>query len=293
MATALVIMIREGFEAALVVAIVFAYLRRIGRSELSGSVWFGVALAAAVSLAVGIVVRLTVGQLDGAARLRAFAAISAVAVVVLTWMVFWMRRQSRLIKSDLEHRVDTALAADHVGRALAGVAFVAVLREGIEAALFLLAAATEDSGARVLLGGFLGLAIAATLAYAVYWGGRSMPMKAFFKVTGMVLIVFAAGLAARTVLFLQASGDLGSFNFNGVYDLRSVTWLTQRSEVGKFLAAMFGWDPRPSIEQVVAWAAYLLPVSWLFLRTGRTPAAASPAPASVTGLDEPVRAGAR
>jgi high-affinity iron transporter len=93
-----------------------------------------------------------------------------------------------------------------------------------------------------------------------------MPMKAFFTVTGLVLIVFAAGLVAKTVLFLQTSGDLGSFNLNGVYDLTAYRWLTQQTEEGKFLAAMFGWDPRPSIEQVVAWTAFAAPVTWLFLR---------------------------
>jgi high-affinity iron transporter len=271
MGTALVIMVREGFEAALVVAILFAYLRKLGRMDVGRAVWSGVALAAAISLGVGIVVQVTIGQLEGAARLRAFAAISALAVVVLTWMVFWMRRQSRLIRTDLEHRVDAALSAANVGRALAAVALIAVLREGIEAALFLLAAATESSGRNVLIGGILGLVIASVLAYLVYLGGRSLPMRAFFKITGMILIVFAAGLVARTILYLQGAADLGSFNANGVYDLRSITWLTQDSEVGKFLAAMFGWDPRPSIEQVVGWLAYLIPVSYLFLRNPKQP----------------------
>jgi high-affinity iron transporter len=108
-----------------------------------------------------------------------------------------------------------------------------------------------------------------------------MPMKAFFTVTGLVLIVFAAGLVAKTVLFLQTSGDLGSFNLNGVYDLTAYRWLTQQTEAGKFLAAMFGWDPRPSIEQVVAWMAFAAPVTWLFLRRTSAPRAvpvgASPA----------------
>jgi high-affinity iron transporter len=288
METALVIMVREGFEAALIVAIVLAYLRRTGRSGLAGPVWAGVAAAAGVAFAVGLVVRLTVGQLEGVARLRAFAGISAAAVVVLTWMVFWMRRQSRLIRSDLERRVDAALRRRDTGRALAGVAFVAVLREGIEAALFLLAAATGDDGLRVLLGGLAGLAVAAALAWLVYAGGRALPMRAFFTVTGMVLIVFAAGLVARTVLFLQSAGDMGSFNLNGVYDVRSVHWLTQQSEVGRFLAAMFGWDPRPSIEQVVGWAAYLLPVSWLFLSGSPAPAARpAAAPAALDAAAEP------
>ena len=276
MEAALLIMLREGFEAALVVAIVFAYLRRIGRLDLARSVWQGVALATAGAFAIGIVVRLTVGSLEGDARLRAFAAISAAAAVVLTWMVFWMRRQSRLIKGDLEHRVDAAIRSNNTRRAIVAVALVAVLREGIEAALFLIAAGTEESGGAVIVGALVGLALASLLAYVVYWGGRSMPMKAFFTVTGLVLIVFAAGLVAKTVLFLQTSGDLGSLNLNGVYDLTAYRWLTQQTEEGKFLAAMFGWDPRPSIEQLVTWMAFAVPVTWLFLR--RSPVR-PPAPA--------------
>ena len=271
MATALLIMLREGFEAALVVAIVFAYLRRIERLDLSRAVWQGVGIAVGISLAVGVIVHITIGNLEGAARLRSFAAISFLALCVLTWMVFWMRRQARAIKGDLEHRVDAALMGENVARNLAAVALLAVLREGIEAALFLIAAATEDSGWSVLVGGFIGLALASIVAWLVYYGGRSLPMKAFFTVTGVILIVFAAGLASRTVLFLQGAGDLGSFSLNGVYDLRQYEYLTQSTEVGKFLAAMFGWDPRPSVEQVVVYLGYLVPVLYLFLRSPSRP----------------------
>lgn len=273
MATALLIMIREGFEAALVVAIVFAYLRRLGRLDLSRLVWQGVAAAVAVSVGVGVIVHVSVGELQGAARMRAFAAISIAALAVLTWMVFWMRRQSRAIKGELEHKLSSAITSDHTRRGIIAVAFLAVVREGIEAALFLLAAATADDGTKVLLGGLMGVLVACGLGLAVYAGGRSIPMKAFFKVTGMVLIVFAAGLAARFVLFLQMSGDLGTVN-NAVYDLTRYPSLTQGTEIGRFLAAMFGWDPRPSLEQVVAWAAYLVPVAFLFLRSPRTAAPA-------------------
>jgi len=271
MGTALLIMVREGFEAALVVAIVFAYLRRIDRLDLGRAVWQGVAVAAGISIAIGVVVHITIGNLEGAARVRSFAAISFLALCVLTWMVFWMKRQSRAIKGDLEGRVDAALTSDNVRRAIMAVALLAVLREGIEAALFLIAAATEEDGWDVLVGGLVGLAIASALAAAVYVGGRSLPMKAFFRLTGVVLIVFAAGLASRTVLFLQVSGDLGSVSLNGVYDLTGHAWLTQSTETGKFLAAMFGWDPRPSVEQVVAYLGYLIPVLVLFLRPERRP----------------------
>jgi high-affinity iron transporter len=286
MGTALLIMVREGFEAALVVAIVFAYLRRIERLDLSRAVWEGVAVAAAISVAIGVVVHITIGNLDGEARLRAFAAICILALCVLTWMVFWMRRQSQAIKGELEHKVDRALESANVRRGIVAVALLAVLREGIEAALFLIAAATEEDGWDVVVGALLGLAIATALAVMVYMGGRSLPMRAFFKVTGVILIVFAAGLASRAVLFLQSSGDLGSFNLNGVYDVRQYEWLTQSTEVGKFLAAMFGWDPRPSIEQVVVYLGYLIPVTYLFRRPSpapvRKPAEVEPEPAPAT-----------
>jgi high-affinity iron transporter len=278
-------MVREGFEAALIVALVFAYLRKIGRSDVARYTWLGVGAAAAVSAIVGITLHLTVGGLTGVPRLRAFAAISLVAAGVLTWMVFWMRRQARAIKGELEQRVDAALASAAAGRGMAMVAFLAVLREGIEAALFLVAAATDSHGGSVVLGALVGLAIAGVLGWLVYAGGRRLPMRAFFQVTGVVVIVFAAGLLARSVMFLQASGDIGSLN-DAVYNLTMHDWLTGRTEVGKFLSAMLGWDPRPSIEQVVVWAVYIVPVLVAFLagtRRGAVAAATASAPkATVT-----------
>lgn len=268
MVPSLLIMVREGFEAALIVALVFAYLRRIGRLDMARATWFGIAAAVALSTIVGVVLHVTMGGLEGAGRMRAFASISLVAAGVLTWMVFWMRRQSRAIKGDLEHKVDRALHASNATAAVTFVAFFAVLREGIEAALFLVAAATDSGGGEVVAGAAIGIAIAVALGGLVYLGGRRLPMRAFFQATGLIVIVFAAGLLARTVLFLQSSGDLGTFS-NAVYNLTGARWLTQQTEFGKFLAAMFGWDPRPSIEQVVVWAAYLVPVTFLFLRGGR------------------------
>jgi high-affinity iron transporter len=224
--TALLIMLREGFEAALVVAIVYAYIRRIGRRDLVGPMWQGMAAAAAVSVAAGVAVHLTIEQLTGEPRLLAFAAVSLLAVA----------------------------------------------REGLEAALFLLAASTTENGWAVLAGGLVGLTVAAGLGALVVLGGRRLPMRQFFTVTGLVLIVFAAGLVSRTVLWLQAAGELGSL-WNSVYDLTAYRWLTVGSETGRFLGAMFGWDPRPSIEQVVAYLLFLGTVSWLFLRApARSPA---------------------
>jgi high-affinity iron transporter len=261
----MLVMIREGFEAALIIAIVLAYLRRIERRDLYPTVWLGVAGAVFLSLVVGVVIHETVGRLEGPARLRAFAGISIVAVAVLTWMIFWMKRQARAIRGELEHKVDRALASSSVGRGLALVAFLAVLREGIEAALFLVAAATGVDGRAVLVGGVIGLAIASALGVMVYAGGRAVPIKTFFTVTGIVIILFAAGLAAKTVFYLQAAGDISSFDWS-FFNLTSIHVLTNSSEVGKFLGALVGWDPRPSIEQVAVWLAYVVPITWLFLR---------------------------
>ena len=278
MLPSLLIMVREGFEAALIVAVVLAYLRRIGRADMTRFTLLGVFAAVIVSIGVGITLQVTVGSLEGAARLQAFAAISLLAAGVLTWMVFWMRKQSRAIKGHLEQQVDDALGAQCSGYAVAAVAFLAVLREGIEAALFLVAAATSSDAGEVVIGGLLGIGIALFLGFGVYAAGRRMPMRAFFQVSGLIVIVFAAGLAARTVLFLQSAEVLGTVN-NAVYDLTAYGWLTQDTEVGKFLAAMFGWDPRPSLEQIVVWAGYIVPVTFLFLRGARprTHSATTPA----------------
>src|SRR5262245_33390628 len=146
METAMLVMLREGFEAALIVAIVLSYLARTGNRRLQRAVWLGVAIAATLAFGFGIVVHETVGQFEGVARLHANAVIALLAVIVLTWMVFWMQRQSRAIKGELESRVDSALGTRDVVRAVVAVAFLAVLREGIEAALFLIAAATDTSG---------------------------------------------------------------------------------------------------------------------------------------------------
>ncbi len=269
MMTALLIMLREGFETALVVAIIYAYLRKIARPDLFRPMWYGVGAAAVVSLGVGIGIHLTIESLDGAARLRAFAAVSLFAVAVLTWMIFWMRRHARAIRGELQHSIDAAVSKGRgIWWAVTLAAFFAAAREGLEAALFLIAAATTDSGARVFIGGFIGLAIASVAGYLVVLGGKRLPMAQFFKVTGVILIVFAAGLISRTVLFLQSAGDLG-ISWNNVYDLTQYSWLTTRTEVGKFFGAMFGWDPRPSVEQIVAYLGYAFTVGYLFLKRPR------------------------
>jgi high-affinity iron transporter len=275
MGESFLIALREGFEAALIVAIVLAFVKRSERPDQAKWVWAGTGVALAIAVIVGIILQVTLDGLEGDARLRTFAVICIAAAGLLTWMIFWMRTHARALKGALEGRAAAAIAAQS-GVALGLVAGVAVLREGLETALFLISTTTNDGGGGVVAGTLLGLAAATLLGFVVYQGAHKFNMRLFFQITGVLIIMFAAGLVSRAILFLQSSGDLGSWNLNDVYDVTGYRWLTQDTQWGRFLAGIFGWDPRPSIEQVIGYVAYLIPVLYLFFRKPRT--ATAPAP---------------
>jgi high-affinity iron transporter len=225
-----------------------------------------------VSVLVGLILHVTIDGLEYPARQRAFAAICLAAAGLLTWMIFWMRKHARSLKGELEGKAGEALIAGSAFT-LALVAFSAVLREGLETALFLLSVGTGADAGELVLGTVLGLAVATVLGVLIYQGSHKMDMRAFFKVTGALIILFAAGLMAKAVLFLQVTGDLG-ISWDAVYDVTGASWLTQETQVGRFLAGIFGWDPRPSIEQVIAYFGYLIPIGILYFREPKPKAAA-------------------
>lgn len=271
------ILLREGLEAALIVAIVLAYLRKLGRRDRFGAVWAGTGVAVAISAAVGVVLFVTVGSLEGDARKLTFAIIMATAAGVLTWMIFWMRRQARLIKGELQAKVDDALVAGSMA-ALAAVVFFGVLREGIETALFFLAAAGQSSTLESLVGGSLGLAAALVLAYAFYRGASWLDLRQFFAVSGALVLLFAAGLLSRSLAELQVVGLLPTFWYP-VFDATSVPLLTVEHFSGELLRGVFGWDPAPSIEQLGIWALYAAVVGTFYFRGLSGPLRSRPAPA--------------
>jgi high-affinity iron transporter len=272
------IMLREGFEAALVIAILYAYLQRTGRRDLLGPMWVGVAAAFAISAGFGLALHVGIGSLEGDMRTRAFSAVMLFAVVVLTWMIFWMRAHAMKIRGELQSSMDQAIhGAGNVKVAVVAAAFLAVLREGFEAAVFLLALSTSSAGLALVAGAVLGLGLSAVLGWMVVVGGKRLPLRQFFKVTGVVLILFAAGLLSRALGYLQDIGDLPLY-YDAVYDLTMFPKLTGETEFGSFLIAIVGWDPRPSIEQVLVWSGYVGTVTWLFLRRPRTPVADAPRP---------------
>lgn len=275
MGSGFLIMLREGLEAALIVAIVLAYLRRLGRQGDFRSVWLGTGAAVAISLIAGVIVFSALGELEGTAEAVTEGIVALLAVGVLTWMIFWMARQARYIKGNLHDKVDSAVAEGSTF-ALAGIAFIAVLREGLESALFLLGTSVgSESNAAQLAGGLLGVAGAAGIGYLVYRGSRRVNLRLFFRVTGIVIVLFAAGLMAKGVHEFQEAGIVGTVNEH-VWDVSESTALNpDESQTGEFLKGLFGWSPDPSIEMVAVYYLFLLPIGTTFLvRTRMVPRAA-------------------
>jgi high-affinity iron transporter len=271
MGAAFLITLREGLEAALIVAIVMAYLRQLGRQDQFGWVGAGALGGVAIALATGIGVYLTIGELEGRAEGYMEAIIALVAAGVLTWMVFWMRSQARSIGGQLRGEVDRALATGAVF-GLASITFIGVLREGIETVLFMLAVVFDSGVASSSIGGFAGLAAATTLGYAIYRGGQHVNLRVFFQVTAGLIILFAAGLAGKGVFQLQALGVFESARWP-VWDLTGNP-LLDRGQFASFMRGLFGWSSQPSIEQLIVWVSYVLTASWFFY-FGRLPASVS------------------
>ena len=273
MGATFVIALREGIEAALIVSIVLAYLKQLGASDRSRLVWWGTGLAVLLSVGVGTAVFIAGAEFEGEAEEIFEGLVTLGAVGVLTWMIFWMRRQGARIKSELQERVETALVAG--GLALAGLAFFAVLREGIETALFLFAAAkgtavegTAVAPATQVTGAVLGLAVAVILGVLLYRGGIRMNLRSFFRVTGLLLIVVAAGLFAFSLHELQEAGWL-PFLETHAFDVSSR--LPDDSGLGAILRGLLGYNADPTWLEVVGWAAYLVVVGGFFLRTPSMP----------------------
>ena len=267
MAPAFFLMLREGLEAALIVGIIAAYLVRIGRRDALGGVWLGVGLAVALSVGAGILVVATVGRLPLVVQETLEGLAALIAVAVLTWMLFWMRRQGRALKGQLEHGVDAALGQGST-LALVGLAFVAVAREGLESMLFLLAIGSASSGAALTLAGALaGLVVAVGIGWAIFALGVRVNLRAFFTATGVVLIFVAAGLCAFAVAEFAEAGLF--VNAGAVYDVGSV--LPETSPLGSVLAGLFGFRSAPTPLEAAAYFLYLVPVLLLFVLDDRLP----------------------
>jgi high-affinity iron transporter len=269
---AFVIALREGIEAALIVSIILAYLRQMQATDRVHLVWWGTLSAVVLSAIVGTVIFAVGAEFEGTTEQVFEGVVTLSAVGVLTWMIFWMRRQGARIKSELEERVDTAIVAG--GLALAALAFVAVLREGIETALFIFAAAkgtaVEEGGVGAqLIGAAFGLALAVVLGVLIYRGGIRLNLRSFFRITGAILVVVAAGLFAYGLHELQEAGWF-PFLTATAFDVSST--LPDDAGVGAILRGLIGYNADPTWLEVVGWAAFLVIVGSLYLRPATVPA---------------------
>lgn len=262
MITSILLSLREGLEAALIIGIVLGALRRTGRSDLNRSLWAGVLSAVIVSLLSALLLHAVDKELEGPAEHIFEGVTLLLAAGVLTWMIFWMRRQSGSMKSQLESNVNRAANQGGVW-GLYFLAFIAMLREGIELALYLTAASLTSSSFQTLLGTSIGLFAACLFGYLIYTTTIRLNLQRFFKVTGVILILFAAGLIAHSVAEFNEAGIIPAI-INPIWNLNSL--LDDQSIVGMIFSTLFGYHGSPSLTEVLGYSGYILVTLFAFVK---------------------------
>ncbi len=269
MLPSLLLSLREGLEAALVIGIVLGALRKFNHAQLSPIVWTGAVAAGAASVATALILNFLGASLEGLSEMIFEGTTLFLAAAVLTWMIFWMARQSRNIKGELEAGVRQATS--HSGKsALFFLAFISVLREGVELALFLTASALATSVNQTILGALLGLAGAALLGWALFATTLRLNLKRFFQITGVLLILFAAGLVSSGMHEFIEIGWVPAV-IEHVWNLNPL--LNENSTVGQILKTLFGYNANPSLTEVLAYIAYFAAIGLSLRRTAASLAA--------------------
>ncbi|WP_053654099.1 iron uptake transporter permease EfeU [Streptomyces sp. MMG1121] len=271
--------LREGLEASLVVCILIAYLVKTGRRDALRPIWVGIGIAIALAMGFGCALEFGSQELTFQAQEALGGSLSVVAVVLVTWMVFWMRRTARHLRSELHGRLDAALAMGT--GALVATAFLAVGREGLETALFVWASvhAASDGTPRPLIGVALGLATAVLLGWLFYRGALKVNLAKFFTWTGAMLVVVAAGVLAYGVHDLQEADLIPGIN-SLAFDISGA--VPPDSWYGTLLKGVFNFQPDPTVVQVTVWLLYLVPALAVFF----APVGFASGKAKVKGPDE-------
>ena len=246
--------LREGLEAALIIGIVLGVLVKLKRTDLNGVVWRGVGLAALLSLLAAIALNLLGMKFEGRGEEIFEGVAMLLAAGVLTWMILWMKNHGGTLKSEIEEQTNQA-ALGKGQKALFALAFLAVFREGIELALFLLAARLTSSPLQTISGALLGLISAGILGWILFTSTIKLSLRNFFGATNILLIIFAAGLVGLGVHEFNEAGIIPSviehvWDFNGI--------LSDKSELGLLLKALVGYNGNPSLTEVGAYVSYLV-----------------------------------
>ncbi|HEX8754183.1 MAG TPA: iron uptake transporter permease EfeU [Solirubrobacterales bacterium] len=268
-----VITLREGVEASLIIGIIAAFLVKEGRRDALRKMWLGVAIAVALCVGVAVLLEVVGSELPQKQQEGLETVVSLIAVMAVTYMIVWMRRNARGIKATLEGEAASALAAGST-MALVGMAFLAVLREGMETSVFLLAAfqnATDTTAAGS--GAVLGLVAAVAIGLGLYRGGVRINLTRFFRITGLVLVFVAAGLMATAAHTAHEAGWVNGLQGQAL----DLSWLVQPGTVsGSLLTGMLGLQPQPTVIETMVYLLYAVPMAiyvlWpqqLRLRRGR------------------------
>jgi len=260
MGASLLITLREGLEAGLILAIILAYLKSAGLETHFRTVLIAAFAAVLLSLVIGGAIFAIAGEFEGRAAEAFEGIMMLIAVVVLSGMIIWMKRQSATLKGSLEREVSEAIGAGSIF-ALALIPFSAVLREGLETSVFLYAATEASSPVQSTIGAVAGLVLAAALTWSIYKGGYRINLRIFFNVTGVLLIFIAAGLLIHGIHELQEAALLPIF-IEHVWDINPV--LADGSGVGEWLKALLGYNGNPSLLEVIAYPTFLIAGLWYF-----------------------------
>ncbi len=257
MVASFLLSLREGLEAALVIGIVLGVLTKFNRPGLKKTVWYGAATAIMMSMLAGWLFNLLGVQFEGRGEAIFEGVVIILAAALLTWMIFWMQRSADTLKNDLEQKT-RKVAGRQDNRALFGLAFLAVFREGIELALFLMAVQQTASPFSVLMGALLGLLAAVLLGWGLFSSTRRLNLQSFFRVTNLLLILFAAGMVAYGVHELNEAGIIPAL-IEHVWNINHL--LDEKSTMGLLLKALFGYNGNPSLTEVLAYLLYLSGIS--------------------------------
>ena len=266
------IALREGVEAALIVGVVAAYLVKVGRKNLLPKVWLGVVIAAAIPLSLGAIMTWGPYTLSFQAQEILGGTLSLVAVAMVTWMILWMSSNSRQFARKLREDTAAQLASDS-DWGVVWIAFIAVAREGIETALFVWAtikSSAESAIAAPALGVVTGLLVAVVIGWLIYTGAARINLSVFFNITGLLLIVVAAGIVSYGIGDLQESSVLPGWGVP-IYDITAYldgsvySWLTTSSWWWTLLEAMFNVNASPTHLQLIGWVLYIVIILPLFL----------------------------
>jgi len=272
--------LREGLEAALIIGIVLGAVSKIHRKDLSPSVWLGTLSAVVVSILTAIVLTSFGTSLEERAE-QIFEGITMlIAACILTWMIFWMGKQARFLKSELEDGVNKAAARYAAGkRAVFWLAFMAVVREGVELAIFVTAAffagnrgETSTNLIQILVGTILGLGTSILLGYTLFATTLRLDLRRFFQVTGILLILFAAGLVAHGVHEFNEVGWIPAV-VEHVWDVNTI--LDENSVAGQLLKTLFGYNGNPSLTEMIAYFVFIAVVAVFWGRENAVPTKAT------------------